>query len=100
MAITLVPMICPQCHATIEVPVEKSECFCTHCGTRILIDNDNVKTININQRITDDARIEEAKSRSRQDLNKVAVAASICAAVVVAIALIAVVIMQALRAGR
>ena len=57
MAITLVPMICPQCHATIEAPVDKDSCFCTHCGTRILINNDNVKTININRRFrTRDSR--------------------------------------------
>lgn len=100
MAITLVPMICPQCHATIDAPVDKDSCFCTHCGTRILINNDNVKTININQHITDDARIEEAKAKSRQDLSKVSVVAAICAAVMVALALIAIVLMEALRAGR
>lgn len=64
MAITLVPMVCPQCGAQIDVPVEKDECFCMYCGTKILINNDNVKNININQHIVDEARIEEAKRKS------------------------------------
>lgn len=67
MAITLVPMVCPQCHATIDAPVDKDSCFCTYCGTKILINNDSVKTININQHITDEARIEEAKTKRDRD---------------------------------
>ena len=67
MAITLVPMICPQCGATIDAPVSKDECYCTHCGTKILINNENVKTININHRITDDAQVEKAKAKASDD---------------------------------
>ena len=64
MAITLAPMVCPQCGAQIDVPVEKDECFCMYCGTKILINNENVKTININKHIIDEARIEEAKAKN------------------------------------
>ena len=62
MAITLVPMVCPQCGASIDVPVDKDECFCTYCGTKILINNENVRTININKttRTIDDAKIAES----------------------------------------
>lgn len=64
MAITLVPMVCPQCGAQIDAPVDKDECFCMYCGTKILINNENVKTININKHIIDEARIEEAKAKN------------------------------------
>ncbi len=65
MPIKFVPMICPQCGSQMDVPVDKDMCFCAACGTKILINDDSIKTININQRVTDDARIAEAQAKAK-----------------------------------
>ena len=85
MAITLVPMTCPQCGATIEVPVAQDECFCTYCGTRILINNDNVKTININKSVTKTKRDEAKLAEVEHKKLKVKVVAGVAGAILLAL---------------
>ena len=47
----------------MDVPVDKDMCYCVACGTKILINDDSIRTININQRVTDEARIAEAQAK-------------------------------------
>lgn len=90
MAITLVPMTCPQCGATIDAPVNQDECFCTYCGAKILINNENVKTININKNVkktnVDEAKIAEVELKNKK--LKIIVAAAIVAAIALIITII------------
>ena len=46
MAVRLIPAICPNCGAHIEIPPDRETCFCTYCGTQIVVD-DGAQTINI-----------------------------------------------------
>ena len=76
MAVKLVPMTCPNCKASIEVDTTKDFCFCTYCGTKIFINDDSTKTININTNINhqyierDEARIKEADAHEKIELAK------------------------------
>ena len=68
MAVRLVPAVCPNCGAHIEIPPDRETCFCTYCGTQIVVD-DGTQTINIHN--FDEAemrRVElEAQEPRRQD---------------------------------
>lgn len=68
MAVRLVPAVCPSCGAHIEIPPDRAVCFCTYCGTQIVVD-DGTQTINIHN--FDEAemrRVElEAQELRRQD---------------------------------
>lgn len=46
MAVKLVPIVCPKCGGQIQVPPDRPTCFCTYCGTQIMLD-DGSQTINI-----------------------------------------------------
>lgn len=45
--INLVKLQCPNCSANLEVDAKLKQCFCQYCGTKLLIDNDNEKTVHI-----------------------------------------------------
>ncbi len=61
----LVKQICPNCGAQLTVDVSKNQAFCQYCGTQLFIE-DNSQTININQRIIDEARLKEAEVRLKE----------------------------------
>lgn len=87
MAITFVPMICPQCGAQLEVPTNKDYCYCVHCGTQLLINDDSVKTINVNHRVTDEARIAETNAKAAQGKQEFLVA-TLCIVAILAMLLL------------
>lgn len=76
MAVKLVPMTCPNCKATIEIDTTKDFCFCTYCGTKILVNDDSTRTVNINAKIDhryterNETEIERIKSNERADIRK------------------------------
>ncbi|MDO4479031.1 MAG: hypothetical protein Q4B73_08370 [Lachnospiraceae bacterium] len=41
MAIKLVSMKCPECRALLDVEENRKQIFCSYCGTKIMIQNDN-----------------------------------------------------------
>lgn len=51
---------CPKCGATLEIEKNRSEFFCSYCGSKILLDER--KTEHIYRKI-DEARIEEAHTK-------------------------------------
>lgn len=67
MAIKMIPVTCPRCNASIDVDANRDYCFCTYCGTKILMEDDSIKTINLNYHYTktDEAKIEKTKSNER-----------------------------------
>lgn len=39
--ITPIQLKCPNCRANLEVDSRLRQCFCTHCGTKIILHNEN-----------------------------------------------------------
>ncbi len=61
----LVSLMCPQCGAQLQIDVDRSQAFCQYCGAKLLLDDEST-TININQRIIDEARLKEAEVRLKE----------------------------------
>lgn len=63
--VKMIPMVCPKCGATIDVQEGTKTCYCTYCGTKILVSDDNNKTytknVNVNQTSYDRTEIEKIK---------------------------------------
>lgn len=59
--IKMVPLTCPKCNASIDVKEGMTSCYCTYCGTKISIGDDSTFTINVNQNITDQYKIEKLR---------------------------------------
>lgn len=68
--IKMIPMVCPRCGATIDVQKGTKTCYCTYCGTKILVSDDNNKTYtkNININRTSYNRTEIEKIKLQHDL--------------------------------
>ena len=66
--ITMLNLKCPNCGGELQVQSDREFCFCQYCGTKILLSDENKKTINLNidQKITnhiiDDAEVIRAKT--------------------------------------
>lgn len=41
MAIKFVSIKCPECGATLDIEEGRKQIFCSYCGTKVMIDNDN-----------------------------------------------------------
>lgn len=50
--ITMVNLKCPNCGGELQVESDREFCFCQYCGTKILLSDENKKTININKNVT------------------------------------------------
>lgn len=59
--VKMVPMTCPNCGASIDVKEGTTVCFCTYCGTKIVIGDDNTITVNINKTTTDQVKLEKLR---------------------------------------
>ncbi|MBE6724964.1 MAG: hypothetical protein E7576_07190 [Ruminococcaceae bacterium] len=55
--INLIKLECPHCGANLEVKDDVRQCFCTYCGMKIVIDNNNEHII----RTIDEGQIREAE---------------------------------------
>jgi DNA-directed RNA polymerase subunit RPC12/RpoP len=61
MAIKLVTAMCPNCGAKLEVSADRKECFCTYCGTKVLVDDGSYT---VTHRTIDDAKVIKAKAEA------------------------------------
>ena len=59
----LIKLTCSNCGAEIELDADRKQAFCTYCGTKLYVDNES---INITNRIIDEARLKEAEVRLRE----------------------------------
>lgn len=59
----LINMRCTNCGALLEIDAERKEVYCSYCGTKLLIDNEE---IHITNRIVDEARLKEAEVRLKE----------------------------------
>ncbi len=41
MAVKLISVKCPECGATLNIEESREQAFCTYCGTRVLLHNEN-----------------------------------------------------------
>lgn len=58
MAISLMPVKCPQCGADLSVESDRAFLFCAYCGAKIIINNDNEHIY----RTIDEAGIKQAET--------------------------------------
>lgn len=64
MSINLISLKCPECGATLHVEEDRKECFCSYCGNRVIVQNENEKTININKHIVDETEIKKIENQT------------------------------------
>lgn len=69
---------CPECKANIEINNKRSSCFCSYCGSQIILDDEKqIITINKNINVTknifetkryiDEAEVERVKAADKSD---------------------------------
>ncbi len=58
MAVELISVKCPECGATLNLEEDREQAFCTYCGARILLRNDNEYTY----RHINEAEIKQAET--------------------------------------
>ncbi len=66
MAIRFVSVKCPECGAALDVEEGRKQIFCSYCGTKVLIENDNEYIY----RNIDEARIKQAEVNRAVQLKK------------------------------
>lgn len=65
----LITLKCPECGATLQLDQDRKECFCTYCGSKILLDEEIQKQdVKIEKRIVDEAAVEQEKTKQKNDL--------------------------------
>ena len=57
MAIQFIKVKCPECGATLNIEKNRDMAYCTYCGTKVLIHNENERIF----RHIDEARIREVE---------------------------------------
>lgn len=70
-------LTCPNCGADLELTTDKDFCFCSFCGSRIMIDDgvqrtEYTKNVNYHKTYTDEARMQEAQSKENINIQKMA----------------------------
>ena len=70
MAIKLVTLKCPECGALLKVEEDRKQVFCSYCGAKIILDNDNEYI----SRKVDDAEIKHAETERMVELKKLEIA--------------------------
>ena len=44
MAVKLIYVKCPECGAALDIEEDRKEAFCSYCGTKVLLYNENEYT--------------------------------------------------------
>lgn len=75
--ITMLNLKYPNCGGELQVESDGEFCFCQYCGTKILLSDENKKTININKNVTyttvneaDKLRAENERLKLENDIYK------------------------------
>lgn len=66
MAVKFISIKCPECGAKLDVEEGRKEFFCTYCGTKIIMQNDNEYIY----RKIDEAKIKRAEADEKVELKK------------------------------
>ena len=67
MAIKVIPLNCPKCNAEITLDGDRDFGFCSYCGTRIVLQNDNKF---VYRKIDDAAIIKEQNKRYKLETER------------------------------
>lgn len=67
MSITVKTIKCPECGATLQIEEDRSQLYCSYCGTPIIITNENEHII----RYVDEAEIIKAETNKMVSLNEI-----------------------------
>ena len=59
----LIRLTCSNCGAELELDADRRQAFCTYCGAKLLLDDESIQITN---RIIDEARLKEAEVRLRE----------------------------------
>lgn len=59
----LINLRCSNCGAVLEIDSQRKQVFCSYCGEKLLVDDE---TIQITNRVIDEARLKEAEVRLRE----------------------------------
>lgn len=64
-------LTCPNCGATLEASSDREQMFCEYCGTKILLKDDSIKTINLKsdtiERLAEQRAIRKEEQRKREE---------------------------------
>ena len=63
MAIKMISVKCPDCGASLDVEEGRRQCFCSYCGAKVMINNENEYIY----RTIDEADIKRQRSRRKFD---------------------------------
>ena len=59
----MINLRCTNCGAELQIDAERNQAFCTYCGTKLLVDDESIQITN---RIIDEARLKEAEIRLKE----------------------------------
>ena len=62
----LIPITCPNCSASLQIESNRQEAFCTYCGAKFAISNDNEHIV----RTIDEAAIAKANADKEIELRR------------------------------
>ena len=62
MGVEFISVKCPECGANLNIEGDREQAFCTYCGARILLHNENERVY----RHIDEAGIRQAEARMRE----------------------------------
>ncbi len=95
--VDLVSLVCPACGSSFHIQEGQKSCFCSYCGTQILVD-DGSKTYTYVHKTVDEARIREAdltellelkrmeaEEKKRQDKKKTAKTLALIGAIILGV---------------
>ena len=64
-------LTCPNCGAILETSSDRDQMFCEYCGTKILLKDDSVKTINLKsdtlEHLAEQRSIRKEEQRKREE---------------------------------
>ena len=66
----IIPIICPNCHANIEVQEGKQYCFCTYCGTKLFLDDESITFVYRDEAKLKELELIEKERAAREEAEK------------------------------
>ena len=66
----LIAVKCPQCQATIDIDEKRKSCFCSYCGTKIILDDGSRTYAHVYIDRTREREIEYEKSRYEAEMKR------------------------------
>lgn len=65
MAIKFIAIKCPECGASLDIEKGRKTMFCSYCGHKIMMVDENEYRYIVTHRYIDDAKIKEAEEKTK-----------------------------------